>query len=86
LEKLTAKIILESGLVKATATPNTGWDRIKRFTTAYLEADSSKSHIETYRQELRDAMQMLIVSVNMNEQGCTLLTKLHSNASGFMSL
>jgi hypothetical protein len=63
LEKLTAKIILESGLVRQNSTGDVGWDKIKEFATAYLGADSAKLQIEAYRQELRDAMQILSVSV-----------------------
>jgi hypothetical protein len=40
-----------------------GWDRIKRFTTKYIGVEYEKLQIDTYRQELRDAMQMLTVSV-----------------------
>ena len=62
LEKLSAKIILESGLVQKDTKGNAGWERIKRFATKYMSADSEKSQVETYRQALRDAMQALSVS------------------------
>jgi hypothetical protein len=67
LEKLAAKIILDSGLVQQNATEDAGWDRIKIFTTKYIGAESEKLKIETYRQDLRDAMQMLSVSVGLQE-------------------
>jgi hypothetical protein len=72
LGKLAAKIIVESGSVRQNSTGDAGWDRIKRFTTAYLGADSAKLQIEAYRQELRDAMQTL--SVSMSERKWPLLT------------
>jgi ABC-type glutathione transport system ATPase component len=64
LEKLSVKIILESGLVQQDTKGNPGWERIKHFTTKYLSADSEKAQVETYRQALRDAMQALSVSMD----------------------
>jgi hypothetical protein len=64
LEELTAKIIVESGLVQQNPMGDTGWNKIKRFTAKYRGVESEKSKVETYRQELRDAMQMLSVSVS----------------------
>jgi hypothetical protein len=68
LEKLTAKIIVESGLGQQNSMGDAGWDRIKRFTAKYRGVSSEKLKVETYRQELRDAMQMLSVSVSLQER------------------
>jgi hypothetical protein len=62
LGKLTAKIIVESGLIQQNSMGDAGWDRIKMFITKYRGASSEQLKIEAYRQELRDAMQMLSVS------------------------
>jgi hypothetical protein len=66
---LTAKILYESGLVQQDTKGNAGWEKIKKFATTYIAADSEKSKIGTYRQELRDAMDML--SVGASEQART---------------
>jgi hypothetical protein len=63
LEKLSAKIIVDSGLVQQETKGNPGWEKIKIFATRYISVDSEKSQVETYRQALRDAMQALSVSV-----------------------
>jgi hypothetical protein len=62
LEKLSAKIILESGLVQEDTNGDAGWEKIKNFTTMYQSANSEKTQVETYRQALRDAMQALSMS------------------------
>jgi hypothetical protein len=54
---------VESGLVRQDTKGHAGWEKIKRFTIAYMSADSMKSKIEAYHKALRDAMQALIVSV-----------------------
>jgi hypothetical protein len=79
LEGLAATIILESGVVRQNSTGDTRWDRIKGFTDAYLRADSVKSQIETYRQELRDAM--LKLSVSVREREWPLLTEINRASS-----
>jgi hypothetical protein len=79
LEKLSAKIILESGLVQQDTKGNAGWERIKKFATKYLSADSETSQVETYRRALHGTMEALSVSVG--HRGWTSLTRVYSETS-----
>ena len=64
LERMTAKIFQESGLLVENAPKNSLWGRIRTFTARYLDVESERGDIEGYTVQLRHSMEQFKVCLN----------------------
>ncbi|KIM22150.1 hypothetical protein M408DRAFT_28960 [Serendipita vermifera MAFF 305830] len=56
LEKFAAKIMVEGGLVNKNAPETSNWEKIKKFATRALNAESEQGSMEGYTNQLAEAM------------------------------